>query len=274
MSIRFVTLFPSAVIAFTCASSIPAASCSILALLFSQQRQTSLPTLTTPWIYLPSSAVAPRPFSPATLLPVASDWTPAETLTAATPVSSSFKTDWIAAETQLISTPTSSPVVSDWTPAAEALPVTTPAPAPNANPPIQTFAASQWSTCVDSSPWVCQGLLCTSLLGRCTAWVEGDGPPRDLCIDGRPVRCEGSECLLGEDADDDISASVCNGWVDPRPTPAWEAPPRATPEWSSNPYSTLPTGYLGGVTVLPDSGFVTVTVVGSDLGALGGLIEK
>ncbi|KAF2419009.1 hypothetical protein EJ08DRAFT_45885 [Tothia fuscella] len=73
----------------------------------------------------------------------------------------------------------------------------------------QPQPAAYWTTCIDSKPLNCRNAICTAIPdGRqCSPWVEGDGPPRDLCVDGDAVRCEGSECALFEDADD-----ICAPW--------------------------------------------------------------
>jgi len=230
-------LLPAAVTAFTCAASVPAATCSSLASVFSSQwqNQTRIPTITITLKNPPTSAVAPRPFSPA-----------------------------------------QSPAVTNWTPAGRPTPATTPPPRlPAPKPaPRPVSSASYWSTCIDSSPLTCRNLLCTSLPGACTPWVEGDGPARDFCIDGEPARCEGSECAAGADADDDISPSVCNGWVDPSPTPAGNVPPRFTPPWAAprpRVSSTLATGFLGGATLVPGTGFTTVTITRPGLGPWVGM---
>jgi hypothetical protein len=292
MSIRLFALFPLAAMAFKCGPSVPAATCLSLASAFSQLKQFPVPTSTIGTEYLPPWAVAPRPFSPATFAPVVSvsDWTPAESqpnispgtpspivsdrTPAAeaqpniTPGTFSLISEWSQAEALPSITPgTFSPIVSYWTPAG-AVPIITPAPAPIQPKPSSVPPVSQWSTCLYSKPWTCQDLLCTSLAGTCTAWVQGDGPPRDLCFDGKPTRCEGSECTSEEDADDDTN--VCDGWSDPKPTPAWGTIlPPVTPQWGSDPYLAFPTGYLGG-----GSGFMTVTMTGSDFGAVGGTIDK
>jgi hypothetical protein len=285
-------ILPLTVTAFTCAPSVPAATCSSLASVFSSQwrNQTRIPTITITLKNPPASTVAPQSFSPATSTSAPQSFLPVKSSSATPQPFSPARSSATPQSFPPVNSPSpaksSSPTVisSNWPPRQPPSPTTPPrlpSPSPSQSRPRPVSSASLWSTCIDSSPLTCHNLLCTNVPGSCTPWVEGDGPERELCIDGEPARCEGSECAIGADVDDDVSPTVCRGWVDPQPTyagglggdtPAGFAPPWAV---SASPrprvYSTLPTGFLGGSTTAQGTGFVTVTVTRSGLGPWVGM---
>ncbi|TLD23503.1 hypothetical protein E2P81_ATG08847 [Venturia nashicola] len=94
-----------------------------------------------------------------------------------------------------------------------------------------------WTTCVQNNLLTCNNALCTSdpnYAPRCTDTSPPRKEGRNLCIDGLPNRCQGSDCVFinetqgtsdSEETDMktnpqiDYEGGICKGWVPPAPPP-------------------------------------------------------